>query len=597
MASLKLGEVALNLFGVLALVMGSFIIFNTFRTVVAERRHDLGMLRALGASRRSVVSAILVESLLQGVLGTALGMLAGWALVGGLLALVSPIMQQYLHFSIGSPTFTLPIYVASILLGVGVTVLSGLWPAISAGRVTPLEALRPSVAEVYQRGANRAAVVGALLIVVAIAMLLLRQIALASLGALLFMLGLVLVAPVLIAPIARIFSGLLAVAFAREGEIAQGNLARHPGRATVTASAMMIGLAIVVALAGMTSSLEDGFMGYVDKSMGADFLLVPPSLVLAGGNVGAGPELADQIRQTPGIAAVTTLRVGKSMTKGAPLQVVGIDPETFPKVSGLEFSRGNEKTAYAELAAGRALIVNGIFAAQNGVRVGDTLTLQTAEGPRDYRVVGIGLDYLNAKLATSYISQENLKADFHESGDVLLMANKTADSDAATVRAALDVVIKPYPTFGLLDAAHWRKTTRDAFAGAMSTLTILLWVLALPSLIALMNTLAINVIERTREIGMIRAVGGTQRQVGRMILAESLLLSAAGTAFGILAGVWLGYVLIGAVNAAGFVLPYYFPYLGVLLAIAVGLLFGVLAALLPARQAARVDIVRALQYE
>jgi len=165
------------------------------------------------------------------------------------------------------------------------------------------------------------------------------------------------------------------------------------------------------------------------------------------------------------------------------------------------------------------------------------------------------------------------------------------------VRAALDVIIKPYPVFSLLESAQWRKTTRDALSGAMSTLTVLLWVLALPSLIALMNTLAINVIERTREIGMIRAVGGTQRQVGRMILAESLLLSAAGTAFGILAGVWLGYVLIGAVNVAGFVLPYYFPYLGVLLAIAVGLLFGVLAALLPARQAARVDIVRALQYE
>jgi len=121
--------------------------------------------------------------------------------------------------------------------------------------------------------------------------------------------------------------------------------------------------------------------------------------------------------------------------------------------------------------------------------------------------------------------------------------------------------------------------------------------LAVPSLIALVNTLGINVLERTREIGVLRAVGATRRQVKRMILAESLLLAAAGTAFGLLAGVWLGYILVGAMQVGGFALPYFFPYAGVLLTVAVGLLMGAVGALIPARQAARLEIVTALRYE
>jgi len=151
-------------------------------------------------------------------------------------------------------------------------------------------------------------------------------------------------------------------------------MVRQPGRAAITASAMMIGLAIIVAFAGVLSSIEEGFLRYLDKSMGADFLLMPPSLVLGGGNVGAGPELADDIRQTPGIEAVTTLRLAYSRVKGTPVQLVGIDPATYPDVAGLEFVTGESSQAYAELDADRAIIINSLLASQNGVQVGDTLT-------------------------------------------------------------------------------------------------------------------------------------------------------------------------------------------------------------------------------
>ena len=597
LAGLEIGTVALNLFGVLVLAMGGFIIFNTFRTVVAERRHDIGMLRAIGASRKTVVGIILAESLLQGVIGTVVGMIVGVALAYGLSALASPLYEQFLHFGIGDPVFTLPAFLFAIGMGVGITVLGGLLPAIQASRVTPLEALRPSVGEVARRAVSRGAKIGAALIALAALTLVSGNPRASAGGAFLVLVGLVLIGPALVRPIASIFGRLLAIAFAREGQIAQGNLTRQPGRAAITASAMMIGMAIIIAFAGMLSSIEDGFTRFLNKSMGADFLLIPQSIVLGGGNVGAGAELAQAIHDTPGIDAVTTLRVAQSQAKGAPLQVIGIDPATYPRVAGLEFVSSIQEEAYAEIGAGRAIILNGIFTGRSNVQVGDTVTLKTPEGDRDYRVVAIGTDYLNAKAATGFISQANLAADFHASGDVLLMANKSPAAEAASVRAALDAVVKRYPAFTLFESTEWRASMTGTFEGVIGALYFLMIALAIPSLIALINTLAINVIERTREIGMIRAVGGTRRQVRRMILAESLLLSGLGIAFGILAGLWLGYALVGAMALVGFNLTYFFPAASVLVAIAVGLIFGVLAALVPARQAAKMDIVTALHCE
>lgn len=597
MANLSVGQMAMNFFGFMSLAMGGFIIFNTFRTVVAERRRDIGLLRAIGASRRMILNLILVEGILQGVIGTALGMLMGYLFVSLMLVLVKPIFEEFLRFSVGGPQFTMGTVIGTIILGVGVTVASGLFPALSASRVTPLEALRPTVAEVQARHIGRGTTLGIVLILVAAAGLLSGNVKMSLLGAMLFLTGLILVAPALIHPIARVFGGLFALIFAREGHLAQGNLTRQPGRSAVTASTMMIGLAILLAMVGMVSSIYTGFMAYIDKSLGADFLLMPNSIILSGGNVGAGPELAQAVADTPGIEKVASLRLAPSVANGFDIQLIGIDPAVYGEVAGLQFSQGNEAAAYKALAEKRAIIVNGIFASQNEIVVGDVLTMKTPEGDQKYEVVGIGTDYLNAKLATGYISQANLAADFHQTNDLLLMANMTDGVDAAAVEADLNTVITQYPAFGLYSSVEWRETQETTFAGTMSFLYILMMALAFPSLIALINTLVINVLERTREIGMVRAVGGTQKQVRRMILVESLLLAATGTAFGILGGIWLGYGLVGAMNFAGYIIPYAFPYAGILVAIAVGLLFGVVASVLPARQAAKLDIVTALRYE
>jgi putative ABC transport system permease protein len=585
-----------TIFGVIALALSGFIIFITFRTVIVERRRDIGMLRAIGASRKTILAMILTESLLLGVIGTAAGIVAGYLLAIGVLVGLGSVLQSYMQISTGGPVYAPGNFVLALTLGVGVSVIAGVMPAVTAMRVSPLEVLRPSLPEVEWRAAGRGAIVGAGLVLLSFLSLASGNNGLAAVGIVLFVSGLALIGPALIYPIARISGRLLSLAFAAEGCIAQGNLTRQPGRAAVTASAISIGLALLVGVGGMIASSVEGMSGWIDKTMGSDYLFVPQSMLLGGGNIGAGPQLVERIKAVPGVGAVTTLRQTTATIDGADLQLIGLDPVSYPEVAGLIFSTGDEATAYDDLGDGRTLIVNGIFAAQNGVQLGDTLLLPAPAGVQSYRVIAIAGDFLNYKLATGYISQANMAQDFNETADLLIMVNQTQNAEPVQVEMALRAIARDYPAFTFYLLAEWQQEMGQMLE-AFSGMYVLLIVLAIPALIALINTMAINVLERTREIGTLRAVGATRRQVRRIIMAESLLLAATGVLFGLVAGLWFGYVLVGAMNQIGLVFPFAFSYAGLILALAVGLGFGIMGGLIPARQAARLDIVQALAYE
>jgi putative ABC transport system permease protein len=596
--ALQMANLVFTLFGVLALAMGGFIMFNTFRTVVVERKHDIGMLRAVGASRRTVLGLILVEGLIQGIIGTALGLVTGFLLIRTLLPLLNPTWEQFFGAPLGEPSFELWVYAVSIVLGLGIPLLSGYIPARAASRISPLEALRPSQIADEESASSRRVLVGAGIIGIALIGLVTGNLALISLGVLLFLVGIIVISPVLVRPVSTVLGRLLALAFAREGAIAQGNLQRQSGRAAITASTITISLAILVALGGLTTTLTDGMMNYLDKSMRADYMLLPEALVLGNSaNMGAGPDLAQRVNAVPGIAALTTVRQGETQIDGLTTQVIGLDPQTYPQLSGLVFSAGDATEAYAQLEQGRFAIVNGMLATQDRLQIGDVITLSTTRGQQTYTIVGVGIDYLNSKVPSIYISHANLAIDFGQSSDILLMADRTDGADIAQVEDALGDILVDYPAFSLFSYERWRAVQLEGNMTRTYSLYVLMVLLAVPSLLALANTLGINVLERTREIGVLRAIGGTRRQVQRMIVAESLLLSAMGIGFGILAGIWLGYVIVGVMNVSGFIMPYYFPYMGIVLTVAVGLIFGVLAALLPARHAAQLNIVGALKYE
>lgn len=597
-ASIRLGQQAMNMFGILALFMGGFIIFNTFRTVVAERRRDIGMLRALGAKRSTITGVILVEGLLQGVIGSAIGLLLGYLMGAGVVLLAEPAMNAFLNINMGQPVISPMLVLTSVLLGVGVTVLSGLLPARSASRVTPMDALRPTTAEVeYKRRITGGFITGLVFIGIAILGLISGNMGLIGLGGLLFLAGLILTAPLLLRPIAWAFGRLTAWMYARQGisDLAQGNLTRQPGRVSVTVSATMIGLAIVVALGSMTSSLNSMMEPLLRRTLGSDYLFVPPSISVWSSDIGANTEFADRLKAIDGVGDVSTLRFAAAAANGAPISLLGIDPVAYPRVSGLLFSEGDD-SAYGQLAAGRNMIVNGSFLTTLQVQVGDTVEVTTPNGTVEYTIVAAATDMLNAKVVTAFISQDNLAADFGRTDDVFIQLNLTAGADAEAVDDQIKAVATGYPQFTVIAGKGYIDQMMQLIKVVFVGMYFMLAFLAFPSFIAMLNTLAINVIERTREIGMIRAVGGTRKQVRRMVVAEALLLAAVGTAFGILAGMYLGYVIVQGL-AVMFPMNYLFPVSGIVAGIVIGLLFGFLAAIIPARQAARLQVVEALRYE
>lgn len=619
-SNLQLAQAMFTAFGFLALFMGGFIIFNTFRTIITERRRDLGMLRAIGASRRTVLWLILTEGLIQGVVGTALGLVFGYLLALGGLAAVRPFVESMIHVRTGAPQVSPAILVASIILGVGGTLLAGLGPALAAGRVTPLEALRPTVDAVRQRrNLGIGALVGIAFVVLALVVLFSGNTQVVGVGALLFLFGLVLIAPAVIRPVALFFGLVIGKLFAREGTgyLAQGNLTRQPTRVAVTASTTLVALALIVAAGEMTVSVESGFLDVMRKSLGSDYLFIPPAVAVWGNNVGANQSMVARLQQIEGVGVVSSLRSAQSVAdiqppatlaskktagavsdKGMNVSMLGIDPVTYPQVSGLAFTEGDAESAYSALASGeRVLIANGPFAATAGIKVGDAVPLVTAQGKQNYRVVAVGGDYLNAKLMTAYISQAQMAADFGVTQDVFVQLNLAPGADPAKVEAAVKAVKRDFPQFTLIAGREYRRQNEQLFKAAFSGIYVLFAFLAVPALIAMLNTLAIGVLERTREIGMIRAVGATRVQVKRMITAEALLLAAFGITFGILAGLYLGYVLVAAFAAAGFPVEFAFPWTGVIVTVVVGLGFGLLAALAPARRAANMDMIAALRYE
>jgi putative ABC transport system permease protein len=597
-ASLQLAQIALSMFGILALFMGAFIIFNTFRTVVTERRRDIGLLRALGATRRTVVSAILTEGVLQGLVGSLIGLLLGYLMAVAVLKFAQGPISQFINLTLGMPVISPSLVLISVLLGVGMTVLAGVLPAWNASRITPLEALRPTQAEVeFNRQTSASFFIGIALLILTAAAILSGQAALIIPGAILFLVGLVLVAPALVRPFASLFGRLVEVATIRAGigNLAQSNLTRQPSRVAVTASASMLGLAVIVAAAAIMSSMFGMVFGMIKASLGSDFLFLPPSVGLWNDNVGTSPAFAASLRHLDGVEIVNTQRFATSSVNGQAVSLLGIDPVSFPKVSGLYFSKGNE-SAYGKLASERGIIVNSSLALATGAKVGDTLELLTADGRVPYRVVAVASDLLNAKFTTAYISQANMQADFGSTDDVFIQLNLKKDADREAVGAQIKQLAKDYPQFKVVSGKDYYDSIRAMAHAALTAVYFLFAILAFPSLIAMLNTLTIGVLERTREIGMIRAVGGTRRQVRNMIVVEALLLAAIGTAFGIISGLYLGYALVKGIQVV-FPMGYYFPFAGILAAVVIGLLFGAIAAIIPARQAARLEIVQALRYE
>jgi len=589
-------NVIFTMFGLMSLAMAGLIMFNTFRTSVVERKRDIGMLRAVGARKKFVMRAILYEGLILAGLGTALGILLGFGFAYGAKAGLASIFEDLMGRPLGEPRFEWFAYVVSIAFGLGVPLVSVLLPARGASDITPLEAMRP--ATISQEAALKRSrlIIGFVCLVLGLAGLLSGIFQFMAVGIMIFLLALGLLGPMLISPITSTFSRVLSLFYGQEGNIAAGNIARQPRRASITASSMMVALAILIGLGGMLASVYGGALGFLDSSLRSDYIMMP-SLIVTNDTLGAGPDLAETVKRIRGVEELTTMRQIDTLNgDGIGIRLIGIDPLKYEQIAGLTFIEGDE-TAYAQVENGNTVIINGRFASQFGTEIGDIISLEGDHGPVEVQVAAIGLDYINMKLPTVYMQQTALTREYGVRNDAFLLINHEPGADLEQLEEDLQAATQAYPGFGIISREQLRTSQETLTKGGTIGMNIMLSLLAAPALLGLANALGINVLERTREIGMMRAVGAKRRQIRRMIVAESVLLCLMGIALGVVSGIMLSFVMTGVLEFAGLNIPYSFPAVGVLTAIAAGLICGILAALIPARRASDLQIVAALAYE
>jgi len=586
----------LDLLGFLALFLGAFLIFNTFRTVVVERHHDLAMLRAVGATRRQITTMIMIESLLQGIVGTLIGLILGYLLA---LAYISFIGQFY-HTYFAGITIELRLIPSAVVLasvlGIITALLAGYLPARSAGRASPLEALRPATTARVNHAARWSLIVGVVLMLLAVALLLSGSSGAVG-GALLFLIGMLFAAPGLIIPVARLFGPLLTLWFAREGDLARGNLARQPGRAALTGSTLMIGLAVLILITATISAFDVLVTNLTNAAFSSDIVLIPQAIAIYDTVIGADDSLATRLRALPETQTVASLRSAATESNGQRLQVFGIDPGAYPRGASLEFNEGQPDTAFSALASGRNAILTPLARSALGLEFDSDFVLETVDGPQTYHIVGVASDVLSFKVNAIYISQDNLAADFHKTEDVLLYLRLNPGEDTAAALTDVQQITQDYPQFTAYLTSDYGGDLIAMTNNVLPLFYALAFLILFPAALGLLNTLTINTIERTREIGVVRAVGGTRGQIRRIVIAEALLLGIFSAAMGVVAGVAISYGFIGAFGIIGWKVSYTFPLLGIIAAVVIGVMLTLFTAILPARNAAKLDIIRALQYE
>jgi putative ABC transport system permease protein len=596
-ASIQIGYAMMNVMGLLALFLGAFLIFNTFRTVVLERRHDLAMLRAIGATRRQLTQMILIESLLQGLMGTLIGLVLGYLLVAGLSSGVNSFLAQYMPSVRIDITVRAGALLGPLALGLLTTLVAGYWPARSASRVSPMEGLRPTSAATLRRAARWGLIVGGVMMALAVILLVASPRTTAG-GAILFLIGMVIAAPSLVVPVAQLFSPILTLWYAREGDLARSNMARQPGRVAITASTLMIGLATLIMIAAMVNSMGQFVTKITTDTFNSDLLILPPTIGIYTSILGADESLAARVQALPEVQTVAGLRYASSTANDQGLEVLGIDPQNYPHVSKLDFTQGTPEDAYNALTTGRNAIVSSLTAMTYKLDIGSDFVIQTPTGPQTYRIAAIANDVLTMKLTAMFISQANLKTDFHKSEDVLLMVNLKPGADkSAVLDDVQQILAADYPQFTANLTGQYRQSLIEYSNSAMVFFYALALLILLPAALGLLNTLTINILERTREIGIVRAIGGSKAQIQRIVTAEALLLGLFGASAGVLTGVAMSYGFIRAFAGIGWQMPYSFPLLAIIAAIIIGVLLALFAAILPARNAARLDILRALQFE
>ena len=591
-------KIALLIFAWIALFVGAFTIFNTFSITVAQRTREFGMLRTLGASRRQVLTSVLIEALVIGAIGAGLGILAGIGVASGLNSLFKAAGIDLPNT--GSVVKTRAL-VVPLLIGVFITLLAAIIPAVRATRVSPVEALSDQAVAPTRR--RRRLVTGLAVLlslggIVAISVGLFGGIdsandaaALLGLGAVLMFFGTALLSPRFVAPLASVVGLALERVRKLTGRLARENAVRNPGRTATTAAAHMIGLALVtfvaVFAAGIKSSIDDA----IDKSFAADLTLQHDD------GFSPIPTAAErEVEAIDGVGQVSSLRFGEGEVEetGKTSFITAIDPKRAREVFRFEWDEGSDTVVDQMTRADT--IVDQAWATDNDVDVGDTLSVTTPAGKHAVYTVRGKLEDTADLWGDFVLTHEALTDDFHVRQDGMILVDYAPGADPTAVRREVDATIdRDFPVVDVLDQGELKDRIGEQVGQLVNLLYALLSLAVIVSLFGIVNTLTLSIYERTRELGLLRAIGMSRRQVRRIVRYEAVITALLGALLGSALGIFFAVIVSRPLADEGFNLS--FP-VGTLIALFIlAAIAGVVAAILPARRAARLDVLEALAYE
>jgi putative ABC transport system permease protein len=580
---------ALLVFAFIALFVGAFIIFNTFTIIVTQRSRELGLLRALGASRRQVLTSVVLEAIITGFVAAAVGIVAGVGIALGLKLLLRA-------FGIDLPSTSLQLegrtVIVGLLIGVVVTLVASVVPALRASRVSPIEAMRDTPDAGRRAGLGwRRVVPGVLVTSLGVALLLFglfgnasSAASLVGLGAALTFVGVAIVSPLIARPLAGVI-GLPIRRLGIQGRLGRENAMRNPRRTASTASALMIGLGLVSMVSILSASLTASITDTLQRTLKADYVLTSSSFAPFS------PAVAAKVRQVSGVHTVSEFRQGGFRVNGNDTELVAVDPATVEDVTELKLSPGAQEA----LQEGKVVVYTKT-ATDDGLKAGDPLAAAFATTGSAPLVVG-GTFGENSLVNVNYlVSLDTYAKYFPEQLDAFVMVKAAPGSDLSAMQGSLETAVKPFADVEVQNQAAYRKSQAGLVNQILGLVTALLAMAILIALFGIANTLGLSILERRREIGLLRAVGMGRRQVKRMIRWESVIIAVLGALMGIAIGAFFGWSLQRSLVPQG-VNVLVFPVGQLAFYVVFAGLAGVLAAIWPARRAAKLNVLDAISYE
>jgi len=578
---------AFLVFAFVALFVGAFIIFNTFAIIVAQRTRELALFRALGASGRQVMTSVMVEALVIGLVSSALGVLLG---IGIAILLKGALNAVGFEIPASGTVILARTFIVSIVVGMIVTVIAALVPARRAARVAPIEALREAQ-DRPGRSLRFRIVSGAVVLVLGVVPLLYglfgtpsNGLQLVGLGVALTFVGVAMLTPLIARPVAAGI-GLPISHTGVPGKLGRENSMRNPRRTAATASALMIGLGLVVFVAVFGASAKASTTAILDRTLKADFILTSPTFT------GFSTSAAEDMRGVPGVQTVSQVRQAEAKIDGGTAFITGLEPGTFPVVSEAGVVQG----ALADLANPNSIAVFEDTAKENDWTVGDTIAVEfPATGVVNLTIVSVFSE--NGLIGDWAVSLDTFDVNVAQQLDVFVLIKAEDGADVGAVQSDLEEALAPYPNIEVRDQAGFREKYADFLNQVLNLVTALLLFAVIIALFGVMNTLYLSIYERTRELGLLRAVGLTRRQTRSMVRWEAVIVSVMGALFGVVIGIAFGWALQQALEPEGF------SELGIpggqlVIYVVFAAVLGVVFAIFPARRAARLNVLEAISYE